>query len=353
MDLIITAAGQSTRFPDSRPKWLLTHPQGNLMVAESIKGLPYDDFEEIHMVVLKEHLETYGCESGIKDAFGILGIRGKLRLVILEEPTKNQPETVSKCLSITGRQVSFLIKDTDNYFESKDIIPNSIMTYDLMRMNNVNASNKSYVEKNEKGLITNILEKQIISSEFCCGGYSFASPSEFQKNFEEIKHHDDLYLSHVVFQMILNDIAFTTSPVEEYFDWGTKKDWDEYKSAFGTFFVDIDGLLVENSGRFFSPFWGTTGPIQNNIDAINKLYNSGRTQIILTTSRSSQFSHISEHQLKELGVGYHRIIYDLMHCKRTIINDYAASNTYPSCEAINIERDNYSELNSKLSGVLE
>jgi len=351
MDLIIAAAGKSSRFPNTRPKWLLTHPRGDLMVTASIRGLPVNEFEMIHLVVLKEHLEKYQCEGGIKDAFDMMGIRDKLNLVVLDEPTRNQPETVSACLQKTQRQTSFFIKDADNYFESNFIEPNSISTYNLMNMNSVNASNKSYVEKNEKGLVTNIIEKQVISSEFCCGGYSFASPEQFLKNFNEIKHHDNLYLSHVIFQMILNGVSFTTMPVREYSDWGTQTDWNEYKSKFGTYFIDIDGLLVENSGRFFEPFWGTTEAIQENVDLINKLYYSGKSQIILTTSRSHNHSIPTVNQLKRIGMQYHQIVYDLMHCKRTIINDYAATNAYPSCAAININRDSRTELTTKLAGV--
>ena len=38
--LIIPMAGQSSRFPDTRPKWMLTHPMsGDLMCVESLKGI--------------------------------------------------------------------------------------------------------------------------------------------------------------------------------------------------------------------------------------------------------------------------------------------------------------------------
>ena len=47
MHLILPAAGQSTRFPNTRPKWMLTHPGGNMMVVEAIRGLNLADFESI------------------------------------------------------------------------------------------------------------------------------------------------------------------------------------------------------------------------------------------------------------------------------------------------------------------
>ena len=42
--LIIPCAGRSTRFPNSRPKWSLTHPYGDLMFIQSIKGLDLSKF---------------------------------------------------------------------------------------------------------------------------------------------------------------------------------------------------------------------------------------------------------------------------------------------------------------------
>lgn len=41
MNLIIPAAGKSSRFPGVRPKWMLVHPNGNLMLIEAIRGLNF------------------------------------------------------------------------------------------------------------------------------------------------------------------------------------------------------------------------------------------------------------------------------------------------------------------------
>ena len=46
-NLLIPAAGKSSRFPNMRPKWMLTHPNGNMMFVESISGLDLSEFENI------------------------------------------------------------------------------------------------------------------------------------------------------------------------------------------------------------------------------------------------------------------------------------------------------------------
>ena len=47
--LIVPMAGQSSRFPNTRPKWMLTHPATNrFMVTESISGINLDFFDKIY-----------------------------------------------------------------------------------------------------------------------------------------------------------------------------------------------------------------------------------------------------------------------------------------------------------------
>lgn len=48
-NLIIPMGGKSSRFPNLRPKWMLTHPMsGDLMCVESIKGLNLYFFDKIY-----------------------------------------------------------------------------------------------------------------------------------------------------------------------------------------------------------------------------------------------------------------------------------------------------------------
>ena len=110
-------------------------------------------------------------------------------------------------------------------------------------------------------------------------------------------------------------------------------------NKFKTLFLDIDGVIVENSGEHFFPTWGTTEGIIRNIEHINNLKNEGYTEIILTTCRKESYKEITIKQLDKIGLKYDRIIFGLKHNKRIIINDYSDSNPYPTCSAINIKRN--------------
>ena len=53
--LLVPMAGRSSRFPDLRPKWQLTHPMTNrFMVTEAILGLNLDCFDNIYFICLQE-----------------------------------------------------------------------------------------------------------------------------------------------------------------------------------------------------------------------------------------------------------------------------------------------------------
>jgi hypothetical protein len=44
-------------------------------------------------------------------------------------------------------------------------------------------------------------------------------------------------------------------------------------------------------------------------------------------------------ELQTKGIPYDELVMGLPHCQRVIINDFARSNPYPSCKAINIPRN--------------
>ena len=61
-NLIIPMAGKSSRFPDMRPKWMLTHPMTNrFMGIESILGFNLEFFDNIYYKRLWNIQTVAGC----------------------------------------------------------------------------------------------------------------------------------------------------------------------------------------------------------------------------------------------------------------------------------------------------
>tara|TARA_B100002052_G_scaffold238237_1_gene222015 strand:- start:21047 stop:22123 length:1077 start_codon:yes stop_codon:yes gene_type:complete len=339
MNLIIPMAGKSSRFPNMRPKWMLTHPSGNFMVIEAIKSLDLDFYKHIYLVVLREHEEIFKFKKGLCEELEEIGILNKSNFIFLNRATKDQPETVKQAIEIGKIKGPIFIKDSDNHFSCEGKKGNFVCFHDLNNSGLIQPSNKSYISIDRNGFITNIVEKEVISSSYCVGGYSFSSSNDFISYLEGLSKKQNRYISDVIFSMILDGKKFLTKKVENYLDWGTVEDWNRFKRSYATLFLDIDGTLVINSSSHFPPYIGNTKPLKSNIEIINFLYMSGKFQIILTTSRKEKFRKLTEKQLKKEGIPYDKLIMDLFHAKRIIVNDYGPSNPFKSCDAINLKRN--------------
>lgn len=339
MHLILPIAGSSSRFPDMRPKWMLTHPRGRMMITEAVSKLSLDRFDGVTVVGLETHEREHRFEHALRQEFSQLDGMPPVNVILLDSPTRSQPETVARGLIASGVKGPFYVKDSDNRFRDTPAPENSVTCLDLHSMSMVNASNKSYVAADEHGVIVNIVEKRIISSHFCVGGYGFLSAEDYLHQWELLKDQSNLYISHIVFGLMLAGSQFRMRIASDYDDWGTLSDWNKYKAQYSTLFVDLDGTLVYNSSQHGEPRWGETAAIEGNVAAINALYNSGKVQIILTTSRTEEYRAATERQLDRIELRHHQILFGLLHGRRVVVNDYAATNPYKSCEAINLKRN--------------
>ena len=339
MNLILPIAGGSTRFGSDKPKFLLTHPSGNTMLYEAVRGLGLDNFKYVYVVIREDIYKKYKLNSFLRDQFK----DKRFKQIIIKETT-SQAHTVAQALRSIRSKDCFVVKDCDNFFkiDTSKLLGGNFICYGLLNeYQNVNAGNKSYISISENGKIENIVEKKVISASFCAGAYAFENPGDFLKSFETLASHKvegEVYLSDIVFNMLLTT-NFEAVKVNQYLDWGTQNDWDKFRSSYATYFVDIDGVLFKSSSRFTEPYWGTTGPLENNIKAINALYDSGRAHIILTTARAALAKNATMSQLDKYGVRYHEVIFGLPHAKRVVVNDFSDSNKYKTAESINIRRD--------------
>ena len=77
--------------------------------------------------------------------------------------------------------------------------------------------------------------------------------------------------------MIENNI-FYSNEVFDYIDWGTIEEWNKYRSSYKTLFIDLDGVLVYNSGEYTNPKWGETKPIYENVNYLRQLYETKKAK---------------------------------------------------------------------------
>jgi hypothetical protein len=351
--LVVPAAGRSSRFPGTRPKWLLTQPSGNLMVVEALSGLDVRNVSRTLLGVLEEHIDEHcgGSVEAVRAAFIGSNVESTLEIIVIPEPTVDQVATVEYLLRAGHVEGSFFVKDCDNYFECPILPGNQVSTLQISRENEDDISNvasKSYAVVDQGKVVECIVEKIMVSSTFCTGGYGLLSAREFLNAVDLIRQPrgkfyvtppEDLCMSDTLWMTMLLGQTIFSVPCIGYEDWGTLTAWRKYCDSFRTIFIDLDGCLVKNSGQHFQPVWGTTDGLTKNIEFLRQLYNRGRTTIIITTSRTQAFADVTIRQLKRLEIPYHQILFGLPHCTRYLVNDYAVSNPFPAAIAVNLERN--------------
>lgn len=336
--VLVPCAGNSTRYPDMKPKYLLYDHEGQLMFKKAVESyFIHDPRTVIYAGIRKEHMDKFDAHKHIRKAIPYV------RIIPIDEETLGPAHTVSIMLQNINEISSFIVKDCDNFFSHFIPTSNFICTVDVENPNSpkdIPIHNKSFVRTNEQDEIIDIVEKRIVSSKFCAGAYGFLSSDDYEKAFLEIKKKEgvDIYVSDVIQKMFQHGHKFSNVNVETYVDVGTAKEWASYTDK-PVIFCDIDGTVVEAQSRVgrnsYSDF---PIPLSNNIEALKKMIDKG-AQVIFTTSRpSSEYENLVR-MLKGLKFSEFSLITGLNNSRRILINDFCSHAPYPRAEAINIPRN--------------
>ncbi len=342
--LIIPCAGKSNRFPNMKPKWMLTHPDGELMIEKALKGLNLNIFDRIVITIVKPHDKKYEASLILSQVFKN---NSKVEICILDDFTKSASETVYLTLEKMNITGAFVVKDSDNcvYAEISTPIQNSIVGYDLYKHPNIsNIPGKSFLITNKQNIIEDIIEKRVVSNTICLGVYLFEDVDLFKKAYSELIEKQisgEMYISHVISYILSNNKdIFIALEATGYEDWGTLQEWKDVQKDYRTYFVDVDGVLLKNCGKYGSCNWFNNKEIiPENIETIRELQEKG-AQIVITTSRTEEFREDLIAILSQNGITPYAILMGMNHSARVVINDFAPTNPYPSGIAITLPRNN-------------
>jgi len=249
-NLILPIAGESSRYAGTVPKWALKHPRGTCMLTEAIRGLELKVFDRILLVGLKYYKKfVEQVSSEMEQEYGL-----DVDVLLLDKQTDSQPETVYKAIQKADVKGAILIKDCDGSFKySPNWDVNHVAVGDLNDVGKINAGNKSYVKANNNKTLGNIAEKRVISNLFNVGAYYFTSSEEFCRYYNSISTcKKELYISHIIYKMLLDGKIFFIEQVSSYRDWGTQRDWNEYKNRLAkdkSIVIDLDGTIAELSDK--------------------------------------------------------------------------------------------------------
>jgi len=340
-NLVIPAAGLSSRFPGMKPKWLLTHPDGSLMIKKVLGSFKLANYDRVVITILRDHCQKYNADLIIQQLFGT-----SVEVCILEQQTKDPAETIAKTIQMMDLKGFITIKDSDCYVSADYPIDKQFicgLTIDKMD-DIVRIHNKSFIIKNDENIITDIIEKKVVSDTVCLGVYcldidNLMSAYDKINSSPVYRHDNEMYISHIVSYLISQNDILHFVEAKQFIDWGTLKEWRKEQKKFRTYFFDIDGVFLKNTGKYGVKNWSNTfEPIQENIDTLKELSDSG-AQIIFTTARPTEHMGRFKKLLLENKIKYKDIITDCNHSQRVIVNDFAPTNPYPSCDSISIPRN--------------
>jgi phosphatidate phosphatase PAH1 len=149
---------------------------------------------------------------------------------------------------------------------------------------------------------------QIVSNDFCVGGYQFSSAELYKATFEKIKSDTrENFVSNIVDYLNANGEVFVKNEVENFIDVGTAEDWFDYNNK-PTYFCDIDGTIIK-SAEIYSL---DVEPLTNNVTKLLKEAERG-CKLVFCTARSKKYEELTKDILEQLGFKNFELIMEVHH----------------------------------------
>lgn len=337
--IIMPLAGKSKRFPGMRLKWTLTAPDGEMMLKKALESIGTAE-NRVILGILREHEQVYGLTAGLRRAIN----NREIEVVLLDKETSGPADTVFQVIQRAGVSGPIVVKDSDSWFAPIMATGhNFVAVADLRNSKDIRRiASKSFVVVNDQMMITNVVEKSVASNFISVGGYAFRNAELFLSCFHLARREvaeNELFVSHVIVKALERKEAFEAVVANSYIDVGTLTEWLQYRDDQSTYFVDVDGVLVENRGEYFGKLWTEEDrPLSGNVKVLLQLQQRG-AQLVFVTARPERLRAKVVELIEKLGLRPHSIVMDCRHAKRILVNDFANTNPFPSAIAINLPRD--------------
>lgn len=218
--LIVPIAADKPEYESHIPQVFCVDDSGTMYCLKAILGLELSAFENIYITILRKHDVKYGIAGMLRLQIERLQLKN-VHICVLEKSTRNQAETIYQTIKQEGIKRAIYIKDSDGYFKSEVVVQNGVAVCPIEKLPVLNPQHKSYVNVDNLFYITNIIEKRVVSHLINAGGYCFEDAEQFCKYYERlVEKNEKLYLSHIVYAMLLDKIDFRPTIVEDFEDWG-------------------------------------------------------------------------------------------------------------------------------------
>lgn len=226
--LLVPVAADKPEYENGLPYVFGLDKDGVLICINSIMGLDLKKFDNIYFTVLRKHDERFFVSDTLKLQFKRLGINNA-KVVVLDEPTHDQAETIYRTIMQEHIQGSVFIKDADSFFRTDLNNDNAVAIFPIEQLEILSPQDKSYAAVDDMYYLTNIIEKTVVGHYISAGGYAISKVETFLHYYNQLRPYGRLYLSHIIYAMLLDKKSFRPMIVEDYKDWGTRRDLMRYE----------------------------------------------------------------------------------------------------------------------------
>jgi len=335
MNVLMPCAGLNSRFPAGPPKYLRTMNDMRPMFSWALDSMrTFPDGIAPFFAIRKEHDEQWDAAAVIRQ------FEPTAQVLVLDRDTRGPACTVEAMLRHFGVHGGFVVKDCDCAFRLPQgaTWPTDSAVYVAWRETATgDRGSKSWIEE-RNGEVRSIVEKQRPRDWYCHGGYQFGDVADYLHTFQRIEQEGEIFVSHVISKMLDAGFRFMAKMVCEAHDWGIWDNYVSFRQKRKAYFIDLDGCVTTCGTPYGPGGWATTTVLPGVAEKIAKLRKAGSSIYFLTGRLASEAEH-TEATLSRAGVRWDRIIYGIQGGTRVLVNDYADSNPYPACEAINTFRD--------------
>lgn len=276
----------------------------------------------------------------------------------IDKPTRGAVETAMFARTLVNNDEELIITNCDQILKwnsgafledsRKEGIEGSILLFFS------NDPKNSFAKVDKNGIVTNVVEKKVISNDGLVGVHYWKKGSDFVRSADSLLANyesdgkNECYISESYNYLIKEGkkIAGVRISSNQFIPLGTPKDLSIYLGKIKEFytekpktiFCDIDGTILKHIHRF--------SDIVNNHpivlpDVVNKIneWDSQGNKIVLCTARKESARKMTEEHLNSLGLCWDVLLMGMTSGCRVLINDKLNHQDPDRAKAVNIITD--------------
>jgi NDP-sugar pyrophosphorylase family protein len=278
--------------------------------------------------------------------------------ITIDQPTRGSVETALFARTLINNDEELIITNcdqilkwnSDSFLEEsrKDGIEGSILLFFS------NDPKNSFAKVNDAGIVTQVVEKQVISTDGLIGVHYWSKGSDFVRSGErllgsfEAEGRRECYISET-YNYLIEDgkqIAGIRIASNQFIPLGTPKDLSLYLGKIKEFytekpktiFCDIDGTILKHIHRFSDLIETDPSVLPGVIRKINEWDSQGH-KIVLCTARKESARKMTEEHLTKLGLCWDVLLMGMTSGYRVLINDKLNQQDIDRAKSVNVITD--------------